>query len=119
MRHLERNFVGVCAANAKARKSMFPFQVHFHLIDTGILEPHFQIPPDNSWLIAAWEGNTPAYSPGFEDSTPGNIFAARVMEKKIASHSAIRSGPEQMEHLVNWYLENDTHSPIGFFLGLR
>ena len=37
------------------------------------------------------------------------------MEKKVASHSAVRSGTEQMEHLVNWYLETDSAAPIGFF----
>jgi deoxyhypusine synthase len=37
------------------------------------------------------------------------------MEKKISSHSALKSGTQQMEHLVNWYLETDASSPIGFF----
>ena len=115
MRHLESNFMGVCAENAKVGKSLFPFQVYYHLFEAGVLQEHFQIPPENSWMLAAWEKNIPVYSPGFEDSTLGNIFAARVMEKKIASHSAIKSGTEQMEHLVNWYLENDAHAPIGFF----
>jgi deoxyhypusine synthase len=115
MRHLEGSFMAVCAQNAAVGKSLFPFQVYYHLFETGVLKEHFQIPPENSWMLAAWEKNLPVYSPGFEDSTLGNIFAARVMEGKIKSHSAIKSGTEQMEHLVNWYLENDVRSPIGFF----
>jgi deoxyhypusine synthase len=79
------------------------------------LEEHFCIPPEHSWLLAAWEKKIPVYSPGFEDSTLGNIFAARVIEKKIKSHRAVRSGTEQMEHLVNWYLTNDANHPIGIF----
>jgi deoxyhypusine synthase len=115
MRHLEANFMGVCSRLADQQESKFPFEVFFELFETGVLEKHFQIPPENSWMLAAFEKGIPVYSPGFEDSTLGNIFAARVIEKKIASHSALRSGTEQMEHLVNWYLKTDAEAPIGFF----
>lgn len=115
MRHIEGNFMKVCARLADEEKSKFPFQVFFELFETKVLEPHFQIPPENSWMLAAFEKDIPVYSPGFEDSTLGNIFAARVIEKKIASHSALKSGTEQMEHLVNWYLETDAQAAIGFF----
>jgi deoxyhypusine synthase len=115
MRHLEHNFMGICAELAEKHEAMFPFQVFFSMFESGVLEPHFQIPPENSWMLAAYEKKIPVYSPGFEDSTLGNIFAARVIEKKIASHHAIKSGTQQMEHLVNWYLETDAKAPIGFF----
>ena len=115
MRHIEDNFMAICAENAELGKGLFPFEVFFRLFEEKTLEPHFQIPPENSWLLAAYEKGIPVYSPGFEDSTLGNIFAARVIEKKIASHSAIRSGTEQMEHLVNWYIDTDKEAPIGFF----
>lgn len=115
MRHLESNFMGVCAELAEKGESLFPSEVFFRLFETGVLEPHFQIPRENSWMLAAWEKKIPVFSPGFEDSTLGNIFAARVIEKKIKSHSALRSGTEQMERLVNWYLDNDAEAPIGFF----
>jgi deoxyhypusine synthase len=65
--------------------------------------------------MAAYEKGLPVYSPGFEDSTLGNIFTARVMEGKIKSHGAICRGTEQMEHLTKWYLKTDASSPIGFF----
>ena len=115
MRHIEDNFMSVCAELAADGSGMFPFEVFYRLFETKALEPHFQIDSKNSWLMAAFEKRIPVYSPGFEDSTLGNIFAARCMEGKISSHSAIRSGTEQMEHLVNWYLETDAQSPIGFF----
>ena len=115
MRHIEDNFINVCKELADSGESMFPFEVFFRLFETKVLEPHFQIPPEHSWMLAAYEKGIPVYSPGWEDSTLGNIFAARVIEKKIASHRALRSGTEQMEHLVNWYLDTDAHSPIGFF----
>jgi deoxyhypusine synthase len=115
MRHIEGNFMSICAENAKNGTSLFPYEVFYQLFETGVLKPHFQIDPSHSWLLAAYEKKIPVYSPGFEDSTLGNIFAARCIEKKIESHHALRSGTEQMEHLVNWYLETDAHSPIGFF----
>jgi len=115
MRHIEGNFMSVCAENANNGTSLFPFEVFYKLFETGVLEPHFQIDPSHSWLWAAFEKKIPVYSPGFEDSTLGNIFAARCIEKKIKSHHALRSGTEQMEHLVNWYLETDANAPIGFF----
>lgn len=115
MRHIEDNFMNVCAELADLGQGMFPYEIFYRLFETKALEPHFQIPRENSWLLAAWEKGIPVYSPGFEDSTLGNIFAARCIEKKIKAHSALRSGTEQMEHLVNWYLETDANAPIGFF----
>ena len=75
----------------------------------------YQIPPSESWLLAACEMGIPVYSPGWEDSTLGNIFAARVIEGELPHHNMLRSGTEQMEHLVSWYRENDPGSSIGFF----
>ncbi|MFT5299269.1 MAG: deoxyhypusine synthase [Mariniblastus sp.] len=115
MRHIEDNFMAVCSELADAGQGLFPYQVFYRLFEKGVLEPHFQIPPENSWLLAAYEKGIPVYSPGFEDSTLGNIFAARCIEKKISSHSALRSGTEQMAALVDWYLETDASAPIGFF----
>ena len=115
MRNIEASFMAVCAEQAENNESLFPYEIFYRLFETGVLEPHFQIEPQNSWMLAAYEKKIPVYSPGFEDSTLGNIFTARVMEKKIKSHHAIRTGTEQMEHLVNWYESTDASAPIGFF----
>ena len=115
MRHIEDHFMGICAENAAAGKSLTPAEVFFEIFESGRLKPHYQIAPENSWMLAAWEKGIPVVCPGFEDSTLGNIFAARVIEKKISSHHAISTGTQQMENLVNWYLETDADSPIGFF----
>jgi len=115
MRNIESSFMAICAEQAEKDKSLFPYEIFYRLFETGVLEPHFQIDPQNSWMLAAYEKNIPVYSPGFEDSTLGNIFTARVMEQKIKSHHAIRTGTEQMEHLVNWYESTDASAPIGFF----
>ena len=115
MRHLEDNFMKLCAENAEAGVSLMPSEVFFKIFKSGVLKEHYQIPAEDSWMLAAYEKKIPVYAPGFEDSTLGNIFAARVIEKKISSHSAVKSGTQQMEHLVNWYLETEASSSIGFF----
>ena len=107
MRHIEDHFMNICAENASAEKSLTPAEVFFEIFASGSLKPHYQIPPENSWMLAAWEKGIPVFCPGFEDSTLGNIFAARVIEKKISSHHALTNGTQQMENLVNWYLETD------------
>ncbi len=121
MRHIEDHFMGICADHAESDTSLTPAEVFFRIFDSGSLKPHYQIPPENSWMLAAWEKGIPVFCPGFEDSTLGNIFAARVIEKKIGSHHALASGTQQMENLVNWYLETDGRPEdrngrgIGFF----
>ena len=46
----------------------------------------------------------------------GNIFTARVIQGRLKDHKAVRSGTEQMQALVEWYLERvDTSTPVGFF----
>ncbi len=115
MRHLEADFMKICAELAENGDSLFPNEIFFRLFAQGSLEPHYQIPPEDSWMLAAYEKGIPVYSPGFEDSTLGNMFAARVFDGRIKSHSAIKSGTEQMEQLVRWYLDTDAAAPIGFF----
>lgn len=115
MRHIEHNFIGICADNERSGKRMSPAEIYFHLFETEVLKPHFQIPPKDSWLLAAWEKEIPVYTPGFEDSTLGNIFAARVIEGKLQSHDSVLSGTAQMQQLVDWYVTHDATSPIGFF----
>lgn len=115
IRHLEDNFMGICADHASTGKSLYPCEVFFQMFEEQRIDEYFQIPVEDSWMYAAWQKGIPVYSPGFEDSTMGNIFAARVIDGTIGSHQALRSGTEQMEHLVNWYTENDSDQGIGFF----
>lgn len=115
MRHIEGAFIDVCNQMSDSGEALFPYEIFYRIFEQSHLEPHFQIPRENSWLLAAWEANLPVFSPGFEDSTLGNIFTARVMQGRVNSHSVIKTGTEQMERLVNWYLQNDTGPGIGFF----
>lgn len=115
MRHVEGRLIDFWREAGEQGSRAFPFEYFYRLIDEGSLQEHFEADPQDSWVLAAHEMDLPIYAPGFEDSTLGNILAARVMDGTIASHQVVRTGTEQMEHLVRWYLANDEKAPIGFF----
>ena len=115
MRQMESRLVEYWREAAEKGESYLPFEYYYRLLDDPTLEKYFQIPAEASWVVAAREMEIPVYAPGFEDSTLGNIFAARVIDGTVSSHRAMRSGTEQMEHLVSWYLNNSEDSPIGLF----
>lgn len=91
------------------------WEYFYQLIRSGWFETRSDIPMHESWLVAACEKNIPVYTAGMEDSTLGNMFCADVMQGKLRSHSVIKSGTEQFEHLTKWYQEREQDHPIGFF----
>jgi len=104
------------AQAAEKDESYFPFEYMYKLIKNGYFEGKNQVPMENSWVVAACEMDIPIYTPGYEDCTLGNMFTADVILGHVKSHSAIRHGTEQFEHLVKWYRENDRNDiPVGFF----
>jgi deoxyhypusine synthase len=115
MRHLERYLLEYWVEAGEAGESRNANEYFFRLFDENKLEPYYQIPPEESWVLAAHEMKIPVFTPGFEDSTLGNIFAARVIDGTVKSHSVIKNGTAQMETLVRWYLDAAPHAPIGFF----
>ncbi|MBY0358678.1 MAG: deoxyhypusine synthase family protein [Candidatus Obscuribacterales bacterium] len=96
-------------------KSYFPYEFMYQLIRSGAIEKRYQIDPGDSWLIAACEANLPIYTPGWEDSTLGNIFVSHVYNKELSSFSIYKSGLEQMANLIDWYKKTDKESSVGFF----
>lgn len=115
MRHLEKRLLRLWKAAADAGEAFTPAEFMFRLLDDDSLHAHFQVPPENSWMLAAKEMGIPVFVPGYEDSTLGNIFAARVYEGEVASHHCVLSGTAQMERLIGWYRETSQAAPIGFF----
>ena len=69
------------AGSSRASAGERKFEAEFlqDLFRDGAMEQFYQIPAENSWLLAAWEAGIPVYSPGWEDSTTGNMFAAGVL----------------------------------------
>lgn len=100
-------------ANAGGRK--FPHEYLCELLLEGAFEADYEGNPDNSWLLAAARKSLPIYVPGWEDSTLGNIAAARALSGAMPSTAMIKSGLEYMQSLVTWYEATSAASSIGFF----
>jgi deoxyhypusine synthase len=116
MRHTENILIDMWAEAADKGEAKFPYEYMYDVLDTPGIEEHFNVAREHSWVLAAKEMGLTIYTPGFEDSTMGNIFTARVMTGVIKHHHAIRSGTEQMQHLAEWYMEQAAaKTPIGFF----
>lgn len=115
IRHIEHKLLDYWIEAGERGESHFSCDYFYRLIAEGVLDEVRQVPKEHSWVWAAYDMKIPVYVPGYEDSTLGNIFAARVLERKVKSHSVIKSGTEQMEQLVRWYLDNIEHHGLGFF----
>ena len=115
MRKLELALLGVWKQADAKKERYFPFEDSYQVIRSGILKKHYQIDPNDSWLVAACEKNLPIWTPGWEDSTMGNMFVGQVRKKTLSNFQLIKSGLEHMDSLVDWYKEISTKTPIGFF----
>ena len=102
--------------DAKEKKQSFlPHEFLYQVLKSGKLKQYYQIDPKNSWMVAACEKNLPIFVPGWEDSTLGNIFAARCLEGKI-SPEIMKSGIYYMHSIAGWYEKHcRTNGGIGFF----
>jgi deoxyhypusine synthase len=87
----------------------------YRVLLSGKLEKYYQIDPKDSWVMAAAEKNLPMVVPGWEDSTMGNMYAARCMAGQIENVHTVRTGVEYMIELARWYIEQSKEAPIGFF----
>jgi deoxyhypusine synthase len=115
MKHMQSRLIKYWKKAADSGTSYFPYEYMFMLLNEPELVQHYKIPREHSWMIAAKEAGIPVFSPGIEDSTLGNMFTARVIDGTVASHSALKSGTQQLEHLANWYRTASQANGIGFF----
>ena len=119
MRHLERRLLDRWKRACAAEERKFESEFLFDILRSGELAPHYHIDPAHSWLVAAMEAGIPVYAPGWEDSTTGNMFAAAVVRGELPHHLCVKTGTEQFEHLIHWYLANDGRREgtpsVGFF----
>ena len=100
-------------ANTKGER-YFPHEYMYNLLKSGVMEQYYQIPPEDSWLLAAAERNLPIIVPGWEDSTMGNIFASYCIKKELIP-TTMKSGIEYMTYLSDWYIKNSGGKGVGFF----
>ncbi|MBS9464035.1 MULTISPECIES: deoxyhypusine synthase family protein [Flavobacteriaceae] len=92
---------------------LFPHEFMYRLLLSGVLEEHYEIDIQDSWMFAAAQANLPMVVPGWEDSTMGNIFASYVIKGELKA-STMKSGIEYMTFLAEWY-KNHSKNGIGFF----
>lgn len=103
-RAIEKQVLALWQRADQNGERFFPHEYMYQLLSEGLDKSAFQIDPKDSWLMAAMEKQLPVFVPGWEDSTLGNIFAAHVMEGDISGYHIVKSGPEYMGALADWYL---------------
>jgi len=103
----------ISAANKKER--FFPHEFLFKILKDCRLSQFYEIDPTDSWMMAAAEKDLPMFVPGWEDSTLGNIYAARCITGAISDVRTARSGIEYMIELAEWYRRVSADSSVGFF----
>ncbi|MFQ5652542.1 MAG: deoxyhypusine synthase family protein [bacterium] len=114
-RRVERALVEEWQTADIAGRRGFPHEFVYGLLRSEVLAPGYQIDPRDSWVAAACEKNLPLYVPGWEDSTLGNVFAARCIQGKIKNVDTIKSGIEYMIDLASWYRKVSREHKIGLF----
>lgn len=115
IRRMEDHVLKLWQKADNEKKRYFPYEFMYQLLRSGELEKYYEIDPKNSWLLAASQKNLPVFTPGWEDSTLGNIFVANVMQGNVGNIGIVKSGLEQMALLADWYRQTTKTSPLGFF----
>ena len=115
IRKIEKVVIEEWMTAAKKKERLFPHQFLFQILRECRLKKFYEIDPADSWMMAAAQKNLPMFVPGWEDSTLGNIYAARCITGQINDVHTVRSGIEYMIELANWYRAVSTDSSIGFF----
>jgi deoxyhypusine synthase len=115
IRRIEHAILDAWQAADQAGRSHFPHEFLFQLLDSGVLEPHYQIDPQDSWLLAACRKKLPIFVPGWEDSTLGNIYASHCIKGDVRNVHTVKSGIQYMMALAEWYRATSEGRGIGFF----
>src|SRR5260370_13244450 len=115
IRRIERLLIDEWVLAAKTKERKFPHEFLFKVLRECRLKKFYEIDPADSWMIAAAQKDLPMVVPGWEDSTLGNIYAARCITGHISDVHTVRSGIEYMMALVEWYRRESKASSIGFF----
>jgi deoxyhypusine synthase len=115
MQKVEQRVLKVWQQADRDGESLMPAECLYRVLRSRELEPHYQIDPAHSWLLAACEQDLPVFVPGWEDSTLGNILVADVRLGKVGRFDVVKSGLQQMSAVVDWYKEHDAQCRIGFF----
>ena len=115
IRRIEKVLINEWTATAKKREQFFPHEFLFKVLRECRLKKFYEIDPRDSWMVAAAHRDLPMFVPGWEDSTLGNIYAARCITGAVSDVHTVRSGIEYMIKLSDWYRRVSHDSSIGLF----
>lgn len=115
MRRLEGYVSERWHAADQAGQQFLPHQFLYQVLRSGVLEPHYEVDPAESWMVAAAEVDLPIFVPGWEDSTLGNLFAAHVLSGRVKDPRTVRSGIDYMTEMAEWYPAATMNRSMGFF----
>jgi deoxyhypusine synthase len=115
MRRIERAVMALWEEADRKGERGFPHEFLYRLLLDRTLAKHYEIDPRDSWLIAAAEKRLPLFVPGWEDSTLGNMYAARCIGGHVKNVHTVRSGIEYMTALAEWYTATAPKTGVGFF----
>jgi deoxyhypusine synthase len=115
MRRIERQVLKYWQQAEREGQRYFPYEYMYQLIRNCNIREFFEIDPNDSWVYAACQKNLPIFTPGWEDSTLGNIFVANVVRGDVGNIQVVKSGMEQMAALIDWYRKTSKDESIGFF----
>jgi len=118
MRHIERRLITRWQQTCSQDTTAMPSEHLIAVLQDPEVAQHFG-DPATSWLLAAAEMGVPVFTPGWEDSTTGNMFAAAVYRGEVPHHRCVNAGTEQMITLMRWYQTVCAPAPgapsVGFF----
>jgi deoxyhypusine synthase len=115
IRRIEKVVINEWTAAAKKKEQFFPHEFLLKVLRECRLKKFYEIDPGDSWMVAAAHKDLPMFVPGWEDSTLGNIYAARCITGAISDVHTVRSGIEYMIKLSDWYRRVSQDSSVGFF----
>jgi deoxyhypusine synthase len=115
MRRIEHAVLDQWVAASESEQRRFPHEFLYRILRECRLKQFYEIDTADSWMIAAAHKDIPLFVPGWEDSTLGNIYAARCITGVIDNVLTIRSGIEYMIELAAWYRAVSKDASIGFF----
>jgi deoxyhypusine synthase len=115
IRRIEKVVIDEWVVAFRKKEHFFPHEFLFKILRECRLKKFYEIDPADSWMMAAAQKDLPLFVPGWEDSTLGNIYAARCITGEISDVHTARSGIEYMIELAEWYGRVSRESSIGFF----
>ena len=118
MRHIERRLIDQWRAACEQGVALLPGEHLLAVLSHPDVERILEAEGD-SWLRAAGRRQIPVFTPGWEDSTTGNMFSAAALRNEVPHHGCVKTGTEQMVELMRWYQTACRPKPgapsVGFF----